>query len=90
MSVSFPARVARLGVLALALSLTAPVLAAPASVGIPGSYQHLAGCAGDWDPACAATQLAYDAKGDVWKGTFTVPAGSYEYKAALNGTWDVS
>lgn len=78
-----------LAALPLVLSYAAVAQAAPSSVGIPGSYQHTAGCAGDWDPACAATQLAYDANGDVWKGTFTIGvAGDYEYKAALNGTWD--
>ena len=64
---------------------------APISVGIPGSYQSEAGCAGDWDPACPATQLTYDANGDVWRNTFSIaPSGSYEYKVALNGTWDVN
>jgi hypothetical protein len=29
----------------------------PASVGIPGSYQSEAGCPGDWDHGCPATQL---------------------------------
>ena len=63
----------------------------PASVGVPGNYQSEAGCAGDWDPACAATQLVYDANSDIWKNTFSIaPAGSYEYKVALNGTWDVN
>src|SRR4051794_37085266 len=63
----------------------------PASIGIPGSYQSEAGCAGDWDPACAATQLIYDANSDIWKNTFNIaPAGAYEYKVALNGTWDVN
>ncbi|HLA73633.1 MAG TPA: hypothetical protein VK624_19155, partial [Steroidobacteraceae bacterium] len=58
----------------------------PTSVGIPGSYQSEAGCAGDWDPACPATQLVYDANGDIWRNTFSVsPAGAYEYKVALNG-----
>ncbi len=61
----------------------------PASVGIPGSYQSEAGCPGDWDPGCPATQLAYDANGDIWRNTFSItPAGAYEYKVALNGTWD--
>ena len=32
--------------------------------------------------------LAYDASDDVWQGTFSLPAGSYEYKAALNDSWD--
>ncbi len=61
----------------------------PASVGIPGNYQSEAGCPGDWDPGCPATQLAYDANGDIWRNTFSItPAGAYEYKVALNGTWD--
>ncbi|MEP7136310.1 MAG: alpha-amylase family glycosyl hydrolase [Chloroflexota bacterium] len=69
-----------------------PVLASPAfaptSVTIAGSLQSEAGCLGDWDPACAATQLDYDAADDVWQGTFALPTGSYEYKAALNNSWD--
>ena len=60
----------------------------PTSVTIAGSLQSELGCAGDWDPACAATHLTYDAADDVWQGTWTVPAGSYEYKAALNDSWD--
>lgn len=59
----------------------------PASVTIAGSLQDEAGCASDWDPACAATHLTYDANDDVWQGTFTLLAGSYEYKAALNDSW---
>ena len=55
---------------------------------IAGSLQSEAGCGGDWDPACAATHLTYDAGDDVWQGTFALPAGSYEYKAALNNSWD--
>lgn len=59
----------------------------PTSVTIAGSLQSEAGCAGDWDPACAATHLAYDASDDVWQGAFLLPAASYEYKAALNDSW---
>jgi pullulanase len=62
---------------------------APASVSIPGNYQSESGCAGDWDPACPATQLVHDANGDIWRNTFRItPAGAYEYKVALNGSWD--
>jgi glucoamylase len=61
---------------------------APASVTIAGSLQSEAGCGGDWDPACAATHLTYDAADDVWQGAFSLPAGAYEYKAALNNAWD--
>jgi hypothetical protein len=60
----------------------------PTSVTIAGSLQSELGCPGDWDPACAATHLAYDAGDDVWQGTFNIPAGSWEYKAPLNDSWD--
>jgi glycosidase len=66
----------------------ASVAAAPTSVTIAGSLQSELGCPEDWQPACATTQLAYDAEDEVWQGTFAVPGGSWEYKAALNGTWD--
>ncbi|HSO28921.1 MAG TPA: alpha-amylase family glycosyl hydrolase, partial [Candidatus Sulfomarinibacteraceae bacterium] len=59
----------------------------PASVTIAGSLQSELGCAGDWDPACAATHLAYDGNDDVWQGQWAVPAGAHEYKAALNDSW---
>ena len=62
----------------------------PASVTIAGSLQSELGCAGDWDPACAATHLTYDGTDDVWQGSFALPAGSYEYKAALNDNWDLN
>jgi hypothetical protein len=72
----------------------APALAShttePTSVTIPGSFQSELGCAADWDPACVATQLAYDAGDGVWQGTWTLPSGSWEYKAALNKSWDES
>lgn len=60
----------------------------PTSVTIAGSLQSELGCPGDWDPACATTHLVYDAVDDVWQGTFSVPGGSWEYKAALNNSWD--
>jgi pullulanase len=64
--------------------------AQPASVTIPGSFQSEVGCSDDWQPNCANTHLAYDSTDGVWQGTFNVPAGSYEYKAALNDSWDVN
>src|SRR3954464_9222130 len=60
----------------------------PTSVTIAGSLQSELGCGGDWDPGCAATHLTYDAGDGVWQGTFTVPAGNWEYKAPVNNSWD--
>ncbi len=60
----------------------------PTSVTIAGSLESEIGCAGDWDAACAAAHLTYDSSDDVWQGNWTIPAGNYEYKAALNDAWD--
>ncbi len=62
--------------------------APPTSVTVAGTIQAALGCPGDWQPECTTTGLAYDAEDDVWFGEFNLPAGSYEYKAALNGSWD--
>ena len=60
----------------------------PTSVTIAGDLQSELGCSGDWDAACASTHLTYNEEDDVWQGTFTIPAGNWEYKAALNDGWD--
>ncbi len=73
---------------ALPASIQADHTPDPTSVTIAGSLQSELGCPGDWQPDCAATHLAYDANDDIHQGTFTVPAGAYEYKAALNDSWD--
>ena len=67
-----------------------PAAAAASSVTIAGSLQSEVGCASDWTADCAATHLALDATDNVWQGSFDVPAGTFEYKAALNDSWDVN
>jgi hypothetical protein len=74
-------------VLALTPSAFASHTVAPSSVTIAGSLQSELGCPGDWQPDCAATDLAYDSSDDVWQRALAVPAGSWEYKAALNDDW---
>lgn len=59
----------------------------PTAVTIAGSLQSELGCSGDWQANCAATHLTYDASDAVWQGMWVVPAGNYEYKAALNDDW---
>ncbi|MBI3242317.1 MAG: pullulanase-type alpha-1,6-glucosidase [Chloroflexi bacterium] len=59
----------------------------PETVVVPGTIQSKLGCSGDWQPDCADTALTYNADKAVWEGTFALPAGSYEYKIALNGSW---
>ena len=74
-------------VLLLASGAPASHTPAPTAVTVAGSLQSELGCAGDWDPGCAATHLAYDAGDEVWQRSFAVPAGAWEYKAPLNNGW---
>ena len=61
----------------------------PDHVSVPGNHNSEMGCPGDWQPDCDQAQLALDAKDDIWKGSFdSIPAGDYEYKAAINKSWD--
>ena len=61
----------------------------PGTVALVGSLQSELGCPGDWQPECAATRLAPVAGSPgVFRATFDVPAGAFEYKVALNGSWD--
>jgi len=60
---------------------------APTTVTVAGSLQSELGCPGDWQPECVSTHLTFDAGDDVWQGTFSVPAGDWGYKAALQDSW---
>jgi pullulanase-type alpha-1,6-glucosidase len=71
----------------LPLGVSADHTPNPGSITIAGSLQDELGCPGDWQPDCASTYLTYDGEDDVWQGTFNVPAGNWEYKAALNDSW---
>jgi pullulanase-type alpha-1,6-glucosidase len=82
--------------LALAMSLLAAIIPVsgvaddtppPISVAVAGSFQSELGCPGDWQPECAVTDLA-QLTPTVWKSTFTLPAGDWEYKATLDDSWD--
>ena len=83
-----PSAALALGTALLAVPAVAQDTPPPATVTIPGSLQSELGCPGDWMPDCAITHLAYDAADDVWQQAFDVPAGAFEYKAALNDSWD--
>jgi maltose/maltodextrin transport system substrate-binding protein/arabinogalactan oligomer/maltooligosaccharide transport system substrate-binding protein len=59
-------------------------------VNVPGSWQAAgAGCGSDWDPACPTSALTDNGDG-TFSGTFTIPAGDYEFKIALDGSWAVN
>ena len=59
----------------------------PTAVAPAGTHNSEMGCAADWEPWCDQAQLALDATDKIWKGAFTLPAGPYAYKAALDREW---
>ncbi|TFC54386.1 pullulanase-type alpha-1,6-glucosidase [Cryobacterium sp. TMT2-17-1] len=71
----------------LAFSEVSAAAATP-TVALVGSLQSELGCTEDWQPACESTELAPTGVDGVWSAEFTVPAGSYDYKVALNDAWD--
>lgn len=64
-----------------------PAYALPTSVTVAGSLQSELGCPGDWQPNCAVTQMTAGTD-QVFRFSGNLPTGSYEYKAALNKSWD--
>src|SRR4051794_977800 len=86
-STAASARTAAAPTAAAAAAAPAALAAAPGSVTVAGSLQSELGCAADWQPDCAATHLARVGTTDTWAKDFSVPAGSYEFKGAIDDSW---
>ena len=73
-----------------------PLVAGPASAADPaprtatlaGSLQSELGCPADWSPDCTSTDLVQVGNTTAYAKVFTVPAGTYEFKVAINHSWD--
>ncbi|MFB9311412.1 alpha-amylase family glycosyl hydrolase [Agromyces hippuratus] len=80
------------GGLAASVLTVIPGLAATAdearTFALVGSLQSELGCAADWAPDCAETELTATGTPGVFAADFTIPAGSWEYKVAVNDSWD--
>ncbi|PPK97372.1 pullulanase-type alpha-1,6-glucosidase [Kineococcus xinjiangensis] len=60
----------------------------PSSVALVGTLQSELGCPGDWQPECTQSFLQPVAGSPgLYRATFDVPAGKYDFKVALNGSW---
>ncbi|MCF6377484.1 alpha-amylase [Nocardioides KLBMP 9356] len=67
----------------------APAAGAPPDrVTVMGSLMDELGCASEWDESCTATDMTDE--GDAWVLEAEVPAGTYEWKVRINGSWDES
>jgi glycosidase len=71
-----------------AVSARGGAAAQPDEVALPGTVNSAMGCGEDWAPWCDQAQMALDPATSTWSITVDLPAGDYEYKIALNRTWD--
>lgn len=53
-----------------------------------GDLQDELGCAADWAAECPETELAETGTAGVYAADFTLPAGSFNYKVAVNKSMD--
>lgn len=81
--------VAAVGPVPIGIVTASSAAAADPVVTLVGSLQDELGCASDWQPSCSETVLAPTGDG-TYEGVFEVPAGTWEYKVALNGSWGES
>lgn len=86
--VRYRARLSGSNVLSNVRTVMVGAAAQPDSVTVAGSLNSEMGCPDDWQPACEAAFMAFDPADRLWKLTAELPAGQYEFKAALNGSWD--
>ncbi|MFC7620088.1 alpha-amylase family glycosyl hydrolase [Microlunatus sp. GCM10028923] len=62
----------------------------PSAVTLVGDLQTELGCAKDWDPACPQSELKPTGEPGRWAAEFTLPAGTYAYKVAIDHGWEIS
>ncbi len=60
----------------------------PQSVALSGDFDPVLGEAGHWSTDLRELQLTYDAAANSWQQTLQLPAGTYQYKILVNGSWD--
>src|SRR6478609_11660716 len=77
-------------VAAPAVVAASPATAAAPSVALVGDLQSELGCSADWQPECAATELTRVGDTAQYRATFEVPKGDWNFKVALNDSWDVN
>jgi hypothetical protein len=82
--------VALVGGVAAIVPFASPAQAVAVSAALVGDLQSELGCPGDWQPECTATELAPTGVDGQFAAEFTLPAGTWQYKVALNDAWDES
>ncbi len=60
----------------------------PSSAVVVGSLAVALGCESDADPTCIPATLNFYSEDLLWSATFALPAGTYSYQVALDGSMD--
>ncbi len=73
-----------------AVSTRGGAAAQPDEVALPGTVNSAMGCGEDWAPWCDQAQMTLDPTTSTWSITVDLPAGDYQYKIAIDRTWDLN
>ncbi|AUZ89112.1 glycosidase [Arthrobacter agilis] len=60
----------------------------PQSVALSGDFDPLFGEAGHWSTDLRELQFAWEPTENTWKLSLQLPAGNYQFKILVNGSWD--
>jgi hypothetical protein len=60
----------------------------PEAVAVAGDFNVLLGAPANWAPQYDESQMQLDSVDQLWKLTADLPAGHYNFKIALNRSWD--
>ncbi|MUK01306.1 glycosidase [Vibrio cholerae] len=60
----------------------------PQSVALSGDFDPLFGEAGHWSTDLRELQFDWEPTETTWKRTLQLPAGTYQFKILVNGSWD--
>lgn len=60
----------------------------PQSVALSGDFDPLFGETGHWSTDLRELQFVWEPTENLWKQTLQLPAGTYQFKILVNGTWD--
>ncbi|MDQ0617230.1 pullulanase X25 domain-containing protein [Arthrobacter globiformis] len=60
----------------------------PAAVAVAGDFNTLLGAPENWAPQYDESQMKLDELEQLWKLSAEIPAGYYNFKIALNRSWD--
>ncbi|WP_434992355.1 pullulanase X25 domain-containing protein [Arthrobacter sp. Ld5] len=60
----------------------------PQSVALSGDFSPLFGDAGHWSTDLRELQFAWEPAENLWLQTLQLPAGTYQFKILVNGSWE--